>query len=341
MTLNTFKAIGITRSLPLSDPTSFQLFTLPIPKIEDRDVLVQIKAFAINPVDTKVRKGMGNDVLPDTAPRILGWDACGVIVGKGKSVVGFDIGDEVFYAGNLRRSGSNATHQLVDFGLIAHKPKSIDYAQSAALPLTSLTAWELLERMHIHESSEEKTVLVIGGAGGVGSMMIQRLKQLNKKVIATASREESKQWCLSLGADVVVDHRKGLSAALSEHGITEVDAIVNLVNTDTYWEETGKLIAPEGVIGLIVESGPLDMSTIKFKSVRLAHEFMFTRAMSDNPNRKAKQGKILQEVAQMVDKQQLKTTLTTTLTGLSVENLQKAHQKIEQHNTIGKVVISL
>ncbi|WP_437612941.1 zinc-binding alcohol dehydrogenase family protein [Erwinia sp. V71] len=305
----------------------------------DYDLLVEVKAASVNPVDTKVHKGAQKNGLQ--APRILGWDASAVVLATGSKVTGFKAGDEVYYAGDITRPGSNSTLQLIDARITGHKPKSLDWAAAAAIPLTALTAWEgLFERLNIQDAAEGKTLLIIGGAGGVGSLAIPFARLHSKvKVIATASRPDSVQWCLDRGADLTVNY-KNMVAELELQGIKQVDYIFCLNDTDGHWQTMAQLIAPQGHICTIVENeGPLDMSQLKMKSAALHFEFMYTRSMFTTPDI-ARQGEILNEVAALLDEGKIRTTLNETLQGLSVATLTAAHQRVLEGHMRGKVVIT-
>ena len=302
------------------------------------DLLVEVKAVSVNPVDTKVHKGVQKSGLQQ--PRILGWDASAVVVETGSKVTQLKPGDEVYYAGDVTRPGSNGTLQLVDARIVGHKPRTLDWGAAAAIPLTALTAWEgLFERLRIQEADAEQTLLIIGGAGGVGSLAIPFTKLHSKvRVIATASRPDSVQWCKDRGADLVIDY-KNMPQALEQHGIKHVDYIFCLNDTDGHWEAIGQLIAPQGQICTIVENAhPLDMEQLKLKSAALHWEFMFTRSMYTTADI-ARQGEILNEVAQLLDAGKVVTTLNQTLHGLSVETLKQAHALVLDGHMRGKAVI--
>ncbi|GLR08580.1 NADPH:quinone reductase [Mixta theicola] len=302
------------------------------------DLLVEVKAVSINPVDTKVHKGVQKSGLQQ--PRILGWDASAVVIETGSRVTQFTPGDEVYYAGDITRPGSNSTYQLVDARIVGRKPHSLDWSAAAAIPLTALTAWEgLFERLRIQEATAEQTLLIIGGAGGVGSLAIPFTKLHSKaRVIATASRPDSVQWCKDRGADLVINY-KNMPEELAQHGIKQVDYIFCLNDTDGHWDTIGKLIAPQGQICTIVENAhPLNMEQLKLKSAALHWEFMFTRSMYQTPDM-ARQGEILNEVAQLLDAGKLNTTLNETLNGLSIETLAQAHSRVLEGHMRGKVVI--
>lgn len=302
------------------------------------DLLVEVKAVSVNPLDTKVHAGLQKSVLQQ--PRILGWDASGVVVEVGSSVSGFKSGDEVWYAGDITRSGSNSNRQLVDSRIVSHKPRSLDWAEAAAMPLTALTAWEaLFEHLNIQNAAEDKSLLIIGGAGGVGSLAISFAALRSKvRVIATASRPESAAWCRERGANLVVDYHD-LKANLAQQGIEQVDYILCLNDTDGHWKAISELIAPMGHICTIVENAqPLDQSALKLKSAALHWELMFTRSMFTTPDI-AQQGNILQQVADLLDEGKLSTTLCETLHGLTVETLTNAHRKLLDGHMQGKLVI--
>lgn len=302
------------------------------------DLLVEVKAASVNPVDTKVHKGAQKSGLQQ--PRILGWDASGVVLEVGSKVSGFKAGDEVYYAGDITRPGSNTTHQLIDARITGHKPASLNWAEAAAIPLTALTAWEgLFDRLQLDKVEEGKTLLIIGGAGGVGSLAIPFAKLHSKvKLIATASRPDSVQWCKDRGADLVIDY-KDMAGELEKHGLKQVDYIFCLNDTDGHWETMAKLIAPQGHICTIVENEkPLEMNELKLKSAALHFEFMYTRSMYNTPDI-ARQGEILEATAKLLDAGKITTTLNKTLQGLSVETLTEAHQLVLEGHMRGKVVM--
>ena len=320
------------------NPAVFIEISQPMPQPGEHDLLVEVKAVSINPVDTKVHAGIARNGLKD--PHILGWDASGIVKSVGASVTGFRPGDEVWYAGDITRPGSNTTHQLIDARIVGHKPASLGWAAAAALPLTALTAWEgLFERLNIQDSGQDKTLLIIGGAGGVGSLAIPFAKHNSKvKVIATASREDSAQWCLDRGADMVVNYRD-LKGELAKQDINFVDYIFILNDTDGHWDAVSDLIAPQGHICTIVENEhPLDQSKLKSKSAALHWEFMYTRSMYQTADM-ARQGEILNEVAKLVDNGVVESSLSETLNGLSVESISEAHRKVLDGHMRGKVVV--
>ncbi|EOC0060598.1 zinc-binding alcohol dehydrogenase family protein [Cronobacter turicensis] len=319
-------------------PQHFIEITQPMPQPGEYDLLVEVKAVSINPVDTKVHASLQKNGLQE--PRVLGWDASGVVTAVGSKVSGFKPGDEVYYAGDITRSGSNASHQLIDSRIVGHKPRTLSWAAAAAIPLTALTAWEgLFERLAIQDAGEDKTLLIIGGAGGVGSLAIPFARLHSKvKIIATASREDSAQWCRDRGADLVVNYRD-LPGELAKEGIKYVDFIFILNDTDGHWAAVSQLIAPQGHICSIVENAhPLDQDALKSKSAALHWEFMYTRSMYQTADM-GRQGEILNEVATLVDAGEVESALSETFHGLSVESISKAHQKVLEGHMRGKVVV--
>lgn len=335
------KAIALTRYLPISDPESLQDVELPKPVAAGHDVLVRVEAVSVNPVDTKIRSPKPQ---VEAQPKVLGYDAAGVVEAVGENVTLFKPGDEVYYAGDVTRSGSDAQFQLVDERLIGRKPTTLDFAQAAALPLTAITAWELLfERMPFSIDAEhnEKTLLIIGGAGGVGSIAIQLARHAGFTVIATASRKESIDWCLSLGAHHVIDHRQPLAPQLAAFGHAQVDAALNLADTDRYWETLGEILAPQGHVGLIVEpSGLLKIGDpYKAKCIGIHWEMMFARARFRTPDM-IEQHRILTRVASLIDAGELRTTHTETIGAINAANLRETHRRLESGTTIGKLVLA-
>jgi NADPH2:quinone reductase len=333
------KAVGLTHYLPIDDPNSLQDVDLPVPTPGARDLLVRVKAVAVNPVDTKVR----STVKEASEPKILGYDAAGIVEAVGNEVSLFKPGDEVFYAGDVTRSGTNVELHLVDERIVGSKPKSLDFAEAAALPLTSLTPWELMfERMGIDVDGGNRgqTLLILSGAGGVGSMAIQLAKHAGLVVIATASRPETQEWCKSLGADYVIDHRKSIAEELKSIGFSKVDFIVNFVDTDGYWKLMSELIAPQGHIGCIVEPKKEVYvgNPLKDASIGIHWESMFTRSRHKTADM-IEQHKILDRVADLVDAGKIRTTLQKSLSPINAKNLREAHKLMESGKSIGKVVV--
>ena len=335
------KAVALTRGLPIDDPRSLIDMELPVPAHGAQDLLVRVQAVSVNPVDAKLRASAPQ---ADAAPRVLGFDACGVVEAVGARVQGFVPGDRVYYAGDATRAGSNAQWQAVDARVVATAPRTLDDAQAAALPLVSLTAWELLfQRMPFNSEhgGAGRTLLVIAGAGGVGSMAIQLARRAGFRVVATASRPETIAWCRELGADAVIDHRQPLAAQLAALGTAQVDAAVNLADTDRYWDVLGDLLAPQGHVGLIVDPrGPLPLGgAYKAKSIGVHWESMFTRTRMDTADL-AEQGRILARVAELVDAGELRGIARETLTPIDAANLREAHRRIEAGRGIGKLVLA-
>lgn len=335
------KAVALTRYLPIDDPQSLQDVELDLPQPGPNDLRVRVEAVSVNPVDTKVRAPKPQ---AESQPKVLGYDAAGVVDAVGSDVQGFAVGDAVYYAGDITRPGSNAQFQLVDARIVAKKPASLDFAQAAALPLTALTVWELLfERMPFDAQTggQDKSLLVIAGAGGVGSIAIQLAKRAGFTVIATASREETIAWCRELGADHVIDHRQPLTPQLETLGLKTIDAALNLADTDRYWTELGELLAPLGHVGLIVEpSGALKIGDpYKAKSIGIHWEMMFARPRFRTADM-AEQGRILARVAELVDAGTLRGTQRETLSPINADNLREAHRRLESGATIGKLTLS-
>ena len=332
------KAVGFTDSLDIDKENSLFDFDTEKPKPEKRDLLVKIKAISVNPVDYKVRKSSAKDKTLEE-PKIIGWDAAGVVEAVGDDVSLFKPGDEVFYAGDLSKPGCYAEYQVVDERIVGHKPENLSWEEAAALPLTSLTAWEsIFDRLKIKKNSGKgKNILIIGGAGGVGSIAIQLLKQLTDlKVIATASREVTQQWCQNLGADKIVNHHK-LKEELQD--IENIDYILNFADTSSNWEAMVDLIAPQGAICCIVEtSESIDLNALKNKSVSFHWELMFTRSMFQTEDMLA-QHKILEEIKELVQKEKIVSTMNEKFHGLKAETLKEVHKLQESGKSVGKNVV--
>ena len=335
------KAVALTRYLPIDDPQSLQDVELARPVAYGSDLLVRVEAISVNPVDTKVRSPKAQ---AETQPKVLGYDAAGVVEAVGENVTLFQPGDEVYYAGDVTRSGTNAQFHLVDERVVGRKPATLDFAQAAALPLTTITAWELLfDRMPfaIDMEGNARTLLIIAGAGGVGSIAIQLARHAGFTVITTASRAETIDWCRSMGAHHVIDHRQPLAAQLEALGFKQVDAVLNLADTDRYWEAIGEIIAPLGHVGLIVEpSGLLRIGDpYKAKSVGIHWEMMFARARFQTPDM-IEQHRLLNRVASLVDAGELRSTLTEVVGPINAANLREVHRRLESGSTIGKLVLA-
>lgn len=334
------KAIGFKTSLGINEENSFLEFDLPIPEPESRDLLVKIKAIAVNPVDYKIRKKSAKDIELEN-PKIIGWDAVGVVEGVGSEVSLFKVGDEVFYAGDLTKPGCNAEFQLVDERIVGKKPTDFSDGEVAAMPLTALTAWEILfDRMRISaEKDAGKSLLIIGGAGGVGSIAIQLAKQIvGLQMIATASRCESKEWCEKLGADVVINHVNLVENA-KKAGYQNFDFIMDFVDLNAYWDAIAQLIKPQGHVASITGSEkPIALNKLKAKSVSFSWEFMYTRSMF-NTEDMIEQHYILNKIGELMEEGAIKTTVKTVLNGFTVANLKDAHRILESGKAIGKIVI--
>jgi NADPH2:quinone reductase len=335
------KAIGFTTSLPLSEADSFIAFEKPQPVPGGRDILVKVAAISVNPVDYKIHQHSLKDKVQDT-PKVIGWDAVGIVEAVGEKVTLFAKGDRVFYAGDITRDGCNQEYQLVDERIAGFAPESISPEATAAMPLTSLTAYEMLfDRMRLSaEKDKGKSILIIGGAGGVGSIAIQIAKEiLGLTVIATASRESSVAWCKKMGADYVVDHRDLLSS-MKAIGFEQVDFIIDLVDVNQYWDAFVQLIKPQGQIGSISDpTQPVNIRQLKSKSVSFHWELMFTRAMFQTEDMIA-QHHILNTVAGWLSEGTIVSTVNTVLTGFTVDNLKEAHRQLASGTTIGKLVIT-
>lgn len=335
------KAVALTRYLPIDDPASLVDVELPKPVAGEHDLLVRVEAVSVNPVDTKVRSPKPQ---VEAQPKVLGYDAAGTVEAIGEAVSGFRSGDRVYYAGDITRSGSNAEYQLVDACLVGHAPQSIDPAAAAALPLTTLTAWELLfQRMPFdsEHGGEGKSLLVIGGAGGVGSIAIQLARRAGFTVIATASRAQTVDWCHRMGAQHVINHREPLAPQLAALGFSQIDAAINLADTDRYWDVLGELLAPQGHLGLIVEpDGALKIGDpYKAKCIGIHWEMMFARPRYKTADQ-AEQGRILERVATLIDAGELRDTHVETLAPINAANLREAHRRLESGTTIGKLVLA-
>lgn len=334
------KAIGFKTSLPIENPESFIEFEAVKPIPGPHDLLVKIDAISVNPVDFKIRQNSAKDTVLET-PKIIGWDAVGIVQAVGENVTLFEVGDPVYYAGDITKQGSNAEYQIIDERIVGRKPKSLSIEESAVIPLTALTAWEILfDRIRISADKDKgKSILIIGGAGGVGSIAIQLAKKIaGLTVIATASRPETIEWCKKQGADFVVDH-KNLISSVREAGFEHVDFILDFVDTNAYWDTMVELIKPQGHIASITGSAePVVLNKLKSKSVSFSWELMYTRSMYQTEDM-IEQHNILNIVADLLDDGILKTTLNTTLNGLTAENLKKAHELLESGKTIGKIAI--
>lgn len=333
------QAIGYVESLPITDPRALFAFEAPDPVPGPRDLLVEVKAVSVNPVDTKVRMRRQGTA---EAPVILGWDAAGVVKAVGAEARLFKPGDEVYYAGSITRPGTNAPLHLVDERIAALKPRTLGFAEAAALPLTAITAFEgLFDRLKlaVGKTGDHGVVLIVGAAGGVGSMAVQLARRLTAlTVVGTASRPESAQWVRELGAHHVIDHSKPLSEEMARIGLPQADAIFSLTATDKHWREIAAVLRPQATVCVIDDPGALDVALLKQKSAALAWEFMFTRSMFETDDMIA-QHRLLAEVAGLVDEGLVRTTLGAHYGPITVENLKRAHAALESGRTVGKIVL--
>jgi zinc-binding alcohol dehydrogenase family protein len=333
------KAIAYRASHPIDHAESLIDVELPAPKATGRDLLVQVKAVSVNPVDTKIRK----NVAPAEGDlKVIGWDAAGVVQAVGPEVTLFKPGDEVWYAGSLTRPGTNSELHLVDERIVGYKPKNLDFGKAAALPLTAITAWELLfERLEVSRdmSVQGKSLLVIGAAGGVGSILVQLARQLTGlTVIATASRPDTADWVRELGAHHVIDHSKPLDQEIKRLGLPPVTYVASLNQTEAHFPAIVELIAPQGKLALIDDPATLNVMPLKRKSVSTHWEFMFTRSMFETPDM-IQQHALLNDVAQLIDTGVLKTTLGERYGTINAANLKRAHALIESNRAKGKIVL--
>jgi zinc-binding alcohol dehydrogenase family protein len=333
------RAVGLYRYLPISEPESLVDLDIPKPEPAGRDLLVRVEAVSVNPVDTKVR---APGKAERTMPHVLGWDAAGVVESTGQAASLFKAGDKVYYAGDISRPGSNSEFQLVDERIVGRRPRSLSAEQAAALPLVSITAYEALyDRLGVDTEGGFRgcTLLIIGGAGGVGSMAIQLAKIAGLTVIATASRPESVAWASHLGADLIVNHRQPLRAQLEAAGYSDINYIFNCADTDAYWDVMADLVAPQGKICTIVENRePLNQQLLKLKSITHAWELMFTRPKYQTADM-IEQHELLDRVADWIDGSVIKGIHRETLQPINAANLKRAHAKLESGTMIGKLVL--
>jgi len=357
------RGVGLHKYLPIDNPESLLDIEIPKPEPRPRDLVVQVKAVSVNPVDAKVRSP--KDKI-ESAPRVLGWDAAGIVDGVGPRATLFKPGDEVYYAGVITRPGCNSEYHAVDERIVGRKPRNLSFEEAAALPLTTITAWEaLFDRMAIPlavlepDSTGEVNVgvsptvasafrrtsghslLIVGGAGGVGSIAIQLAKHLaGMRVIATASRPESADWCRTLGADDVIDHHRPFAEEFKRVGLDEVDYIFCLNSTEQHMQNMADVIKPQGKLCLIVETkGPVNINPFQRKSVAICWELMFTRPMFETFDMQA-QHDLLSEVAGLVESGTLRTTKRRSFGKLNAESLRQAHRAIEKGDTIGKITLT-
>lgn len=332
------KAVGYQKSLPIDQPQSLVDIELPEPTPGPHDLLVEVRAVSVNPVDAKVRM---RAEPPAWEYKVLGYDAAGVVRAVGSAVTLFRPGDEVYYAGSIDRSGTNAELHLVHEAIVGRKPASLSFADAAALPLTTITAWELLfDRLQVPRDKNAKpTVLVIGGAGGVGSVLLQLAGHLTgATIVATASRPETRDWCLSLGAHHVLDHSKPLAEQVSAAGLGPIDYVASLTQTGSHWKAICEVLRPQGRVGLIDDPPTLDALPLKRKAASLHWEFMFARPVFQTPDM-IEQHHLLDAVSGMIDAGSLRTTLGEHFGTINAANLKRAHALLESGKAKGKIVL--
>ena len=333
------KAVGYKKSLPIDGADALIDFEAPKPEVAGHDIRVAVKAISANPVDYKVRK---RAEPPEGQVKILGYDAAGIVDAVGPEVTLFKPGDEVFYAGSIQRQGTNSEFHLVDERIVGKKPKSLSFAQAAALPLTSITAWELLfDRLGAvpGKSLDPRTLLITGGAGGVGSILIQLARRLTGlTVIATATRPESQKWCLELGAHAVIDHGRPMKEQIEKLKLPPVALVASLTATDQHYKAIADFMAPQGKFGLIDDPAEFTVSVFKGKAISVHWESMFTRSSFQTPDMIA-QNHLLNDVADLIDKGVLRTTLDQTFGTINATNLKRAHALLESGKSRGKIVL--
>lgn len=336
------KAVGYQQSLAITEAAALLDIELPQPVAAGHDLLVKVAAISVNPVDTKVRK---RATPPAGEYKVLGWDAAGEVVAVGSEVSHFQVGDRVYYAGALQRQGSNAEYQLVDERIVGKMPANLSFEQAAALPLTALTAWELLfDRLELATPSlkhPKPVLLVTGAAGGVGSILVQLARQLTTvTVVATASRPETQQWVKELGAHYVVDHSQPLLPQLEQLGITAVTHVASLTQTEQHYAELVQLLAPQGKLALIDDpANGIDIMPLKQKSISVHWEFMFTRSLFSTADMIVQQ-QILNDLSRLIEQGQVKTTFKQSFGKINAANLKQAHALLESGKAVGKVVLS-
>lgn len=349
------KAVGYLQPQAIDEPDSLMDIDIPMPEAKGHDLLVKVQAVSVNPVDTKVR----SSAAPESGQhKVLGWDAVGEVVAIGDAVELFNVGDSVWYAGDITRQGSNAEYQLVDERIVGLKPKTLSSAQAAAMPLTAITAWELLfDRLGFipliddqaslvdkepvdSEASTQARILIMGAAGGVGSILTQLAAKLTKAtVICSASRANSQAWVKELGADYVINHHQPLLPQLKELGIDSVSHAISLSHTEQHFDNLADVLAPQGKLALIDDpKGNIDILKLKRKSISLHWEFMFTRSMFNTGDIQKQHG-LLMRVSELIDKGLIKTTLGGSYGVINAANLKQAHAHIESNQTVGKIVL--
>lgn len=334
------KAIAYQKALPINETDSLRNIILPDPVASERDLLVEVHAISVNPVDAKVRASVNS---PAGEWKVLGWDVAGIVRSVGPDVTLFQPGDRVWYAGDISRPGANSELHVVDERIVGHMPKTLDFAQAAALPLTTITAWEMLfDRLGIAPDNKltAERLLIIGAAGGVGSILTQLARRLTAAtVIATASRPETHAWVEELGAHHVINHSKPLAEELKRIGIADVTHVASLTQTDTHYDQIVELLTPQGRLGLIDDPAhPIDIMKLKRKSISLHWEFMFARSLFKTTDMIA-QHRLLTEVATLIDEGIIRTTLGEHFGRINADNLKRAHALVESGKARGKIVL--
>lgn len=336
------RAVGYQQTGDIERPASLVDIDLPTPSITGRDILVQVKAVSVNPVDTKVRQSAAMGLPASGTWKVLGWDASGVVASTGAQVTLFRAGDEVFYAGAIGRQGTNAEYHLVDERLVGFKPRTLNWGAAAALPLTALAAWEtLFDRIDVNKpvAGAAPVILIIGGAGGVGSIAIQLARALTDlKIIATASRPETRAWVREMGAHYIIDHTLPLDEQISALQLGAPVFVFSTTQTAKHLKEIARLIAPQGRLALIDDPEALNITKLKLKSVSIHWELMFTRGIYETSDM-GEQGRILNEVSRLIDEGTLRSTMTQRLSPINAANLKQAHALIESGKALGKIVL--
>lgn len=337
------KAVSFFQPLPISDPESLVDIQTDRPVPEPRDLLVHVQAISVNPVDTKIRGGGGPRNSSQAENKLLGWDAAGIVVEIGSDVTQFKVGDEVYYAGSIDRNGTYSEFHAVDERLVGRKPATLSFAEAAALPLTTITAWEMLfDRIRVCVDPEAAgSVLIIGGAGGVGSIAIQLARCLTGlKVIATASRAETRDWCLEMGAHHVIDHRKPLAAQVQSIEPGGVNYVLGLTRVEDHFDQIVEAMAPQSALALIENlARPIDLNKLKPKCISLHWEFMFARSRYQTADM-GQQGRLLSDVATLVEERRIRSTMRENFGPINAANLRRAHAHVESGTAIGKAVLS-
>ncbi|MCJ8313908.1 MAG: zinc-binding alcohol dehydrogenase family protein [Saccharospirillaceae bacterium] len=337
------KAIGLYKALPIEDSQSLLDIDIPLGPKGKRDLVVQVKSIGVNPVDYKIRQRTQGEL---EQAKVLGWDVAGIVSEVGEETSLFKVGDEVYYAGDITRTGCNSEYHIVDERVVGLKPKNLSFDEAAAMPLTSITAWEaLFERLNIKKdpiTNKGKSVLIIGGAGGVGSIATQIAKQVaGLKVICTASREESKKWCLAMGASETINHKNAFKQEFEAKNISNVDYILCFNSMELHMQNMADVIKPQGKICTIVETPnnePVNINIFQAKSVGILWELMFTKTIFQTDDM-IEQSHLLNDVSKLLDNGTLVSTLTKSFKGLNAKNFRDAHQLLENENAIGKVVV--